>query len=628
MTNSASKFIPTSACFAKAILYIIISLPGSMILKGQNSITATYTAGLIPTSFDQYDESCNGASATLSLTLPAGETYNITSVDITYSMTGFGSGWKSHQRSKLKLQNTNIEEAVEALGIGNTTGTQVYSRGITTFNGTYGGGTELIFEMKARRTDEGVPGCHNMINRVDANTWTITVNYSNEVENPKLGVNTNSPTQAVDIKGKLKLGDDTTLPQAGTVRWNAEALDFEGYNGTEWMSFTKGYQGSWGTSKISENQGKISSDGITLDFLGCAVAISGEYAVIGANGSNNNQGKAYIFKKTNSFWQEQAILVASDGAAGDYFGNNVTIDGDYVIIGALYKDVGANTNQGRAYVYKRTGSNWIQEAIINSPDGTVDDGFGSSVSISGEYAVIGAQYKKISGNVNQGKAYIFKRSGTTWTHNGSLLATDGAVNDYFGGSASISGIYAAVGARGKLNKQGKVYIYKRTGNAWVLQFEILASDGAANDAFGTLSLSGDYLISGAYAKTSLPDINAGKAYIYKRNGNNWIEQASFFPIDGHNNDYYGLSVSITPDYAVVGSMLMTVNGNNYGGKAYVYKRSGNEWKYETDIFASDSDFNDKFGTSVAIDDNQIVVGASTKTTNNIIAMGKVYFFNK
>jgi FG-GAP repeat len=324
--------------FNMKTLLLTISCLLSIFATQAQSISATYTAGLIPTSFNTYDNSCNGPSATLSLTLPAGESYTVTSVDVSYTMTGFGSGWKSHQRSMIKLQNTNVEEAAEAIGVGDVNGTQTYARSISIANGNYAGGTELVFQMKARRTQEGNPGCNNLINRVDNNTWVITVHYTPTGNLPKLGINTSSPTQTMEVAGKLKLGDDLVTPQAGTVRWNATSHNFEGFNGTEWLSLTKNAAGNWGKTNVNENQQFSPAEGRSNDQFGSAVAISGDHALVGAFtkdiGAVTDQGKVYVFKRTGNTWAEQGFLVAPDGAVGDFFGTSVAISGDYAIVGA------------------------------------------------------------------------------------------------------------------------------------------------------------------------------------------------------------------------------------------------------------------------------------------------------
>jgi hypothetical protein len=243
------------------------------------------------------------------------------------------------------------------VGLGDVPGTDQYYRTITIANGTYPGGTELIFQMRARRTYEGTVGCNTSVNKVDFDTWTITVNYGNVVNNPKVGINTSSPSQTMDVEGKLKLGNDTTAPVAGTIRWNAGTNDFEGYNGTEWLSFTKNRGDGWGNRDIAQNGSAVDSDGAMTDLFGQSVSISGDYAIIGANfkdvASNEDQGKAYIFKRSGTSWTQQAGLTASDGAPGDNFGISVSISGDYAIVGAIWKDVGSNVDQGKVYFFNK-----------------------------------------------------------------------------------------------------------------------------------------------------------------------------------------------------------------------------------------------------------------------------------
>jgi hypothetical protein len=164
-------------------------------------------------------------------------------------------------------------------------------------------------------------------------------------------------------------------------------------------------------------------------------------------GANTDQGSAYIFVRAGTTWTQQAKFIASDGAAGDFFGYSVSISGDYAVIGAYVDDVGANSNQGSAYVFMRSGTTWAQQAKLIASDGAAGDYFGSSVSISGDYVVIGARGDDIGANYDQGSAYVFVRSGTTWTQQAKLTTSDGAAGDQFGNSVSISGDYVVIGAQ-------------------------------------------------------------------------------------------------------------------------------------------------------------------------------------
>ena len=180
--------------------------------------------------------------------------------------------------------------------------------------------------------------------------------------------------------------------------------------------------------------------------LGSSVSLSGDYAVVGACGDDDNgsnSGSAYVFKRTGTSWAQEAKLLPADGATGDLFGWSVSISGGYAVVVA--GSVGFKPSLGSAYVFKRTGTSWAQEAKLLASDGAEGDGFGVSVSVSGDYAVVGAAFDDVNGDIS-GSAYVFKRTGTSWAQEAKLLASDGASLDLFGMSVSISGDYAVVGA--------------------------------------------------------------------------------------------------------------------------------------------------------------------------------------
>jgi hypothetical protein len=607
----------------------VYSLLGILFFAGnvfaQNFLLASYTSGDIPTSFATYDESCNGTSSTITVALPAGDNYTITGVDVAYTMFSQNGGYISDQKSKIKFQNTNTEEAVEYGGTINAGGTQTYSRtNISIANGTYVGGTQLVFQMKARRIWESATnlGCNTNIVRVNNNSWSITVYYSNVINNPKVGVQTAAPMQALDVNGKLKLGNDNTAPIAGTIRWNADTNDFEGYNGTDWISFTKNEGGGWGSKDVTENSSVIQPDALPGDKFGFSVSISGDYAIVGAPNNTTSTippdfklGAAYIFKKNGITWNEQATLMASDGLNSDYFGEQVSISGDYAIVGARSKN--------KVYVFKRNGTTWTEESPLVALGGGL---IGSSLFISGDYSIVSAG----------GNCIVFKRTGTVWAQEAVLIASDGPG---LGSSISISGDYAIIGASqksvGANVGQGKAYIFKRTGTSWIEQAGIVSLDGAAGDRFGSsVSISGDYAIIGASQKTVGGNIRQGKAYIYKRTGttgSTWSSQYSIIASDGEAKDELGYAVSISGDYAVVGCSYKDIGGIRDKGKAYIFKR-GTPWIEQAALVQSDATKDDLFGASVCISGNNIIVGAPLKSVavdpSTTLSLGKVYFFQK
>jgi hypothetical protein len=371
------------------------------------------------------------------------------------------------------------------------------------------------------------------------------------------------------------------------------------------------------------------SDGAANDLFGSRVAISGDYGVVGARGAGaagSNSGSAYIFKRDGAAWTEQAKISASDGAADDYFGDSVAIAGDYVVVGAC-GDGDAGSNSGSAYIFKRDGAAWTEQAKISASDGAEGDWFGISVAISGDYVVVGARGAADAGS-NSGSAYIFKRDGTTWTEQAKINASDGAADDYFGDSVAISGDYGVVGAQGNDDAgswSGSAYIFKRDGTAWTQEAKISASDGAAGDYFGvSVAISCGYVVVGAKGDADAGS-NSGSAYIFKRDGTAWTEHAKIRASDGAAGDWFGSRVAISGDYAVVGAFLSDADAGPDSGSAYIFKRDGTTWTEHAKICASDGEAYDQFGVSVAISGDYTVSGAYWADDSGLRS-GSAYIF--
>ncbi len=379
-----------------------------------------------------------------------------------------------------------------------------------------------------------------------------------------------------------------------------------------------------------DNEQKLTaSDGASYDHFGYIVSIDGDYAVISAywdDDNGYNSGSAYIFHKSGTTWTEQAKLTASDGAAEDFFGISVSISGDYAVIGA-YCDDDNGSNSGSAYIFHRSETTWTQQAKLTASDGAYEDYFGTSVSISGDYALIDAHRDDDNGN-NSGSAYIFHRNGTTWTQQAKINASDGADQDHFGYPVSISGDYALIGSyRDDDNgyNSGSAYIFHRSGTTWTQQAKLTASDGSAEDYFGiSVSISGDYAVIGAYWDDD-NGIESGSAYIFLRNGTTWTQQAKVTASDGATEDGFGRSVSISGDYAAIGAYWDDDNGDN-SGSAYLFQRNGTIWTEHSKIIASDGATNDHFGISASIDGEYAMIGAYYDDENGVES-GSVYVYN-
>ena len=371
------------------------------------------------------------------------------------------------------------------------------------------------------------------------------------------------------------------------------------------------------------------SDGAAVDAFGYSVSISGDYAVVGAfldDDSGSSSGSAYIFKRVGESWAQEAKLLPADGAASDKFGRSVSISGDYAVVGAFF-DSDNGIASGSAYVFKRTGASWAQEAKLLPSDGATSDVFGISVSISGDYAVVGASGDDDNGSAS-GSAYVFKRSGTSWAQETKLLPSDAAAGDFFGKSVSISGDYAVVGAQENDDNgtnSGSAYVFKRTDVTWTQEAKLLPSDGATIDVFGiSVSISGDYAVVGAHRDSDNGSFS-GSAYVFKRTDVTWTQEAKLLPSDGAADDQFGISVSISGDYAVVGAQENDDNGSN-SGSAYLFKRSDTIWTQEAKLLASDGAAADEFGRSVSISGDYAVVGAWRDNDNGTDA-GSAYLYS-
>ena len=354
-------------------------------------------------------------------------------------------------------------------------------------------------------------------------------------------------------------------------------------------------------------------DGASGDQFGVSVSIDGDYAVVGAffdDDDGRESGSAYIFIRDGDDWTEQAKLTANDAAAGDQFGNSVSIDGDYAVIGARCNDDDGD-NSGSAYIFIRDGDDWTEQAKLTANDAAAGDGFGNSVSIDGNYAVVGAFFDDDDGEIS-GSAYIFIRDGDGWTEQAKLTANDAAANDYFGISVSIDGDYVVVGAHGNDDdgrESGSAYIFVRDGDDWTEQVKVTANDAAAGDSFGSsVFIDGDYVVIGAYLDDD-GGRESGSAYIFIRDGDGWTEQTKLTASDAAANDRFGVSVSISGDYAVVGAYLDDDDGNN-SGSAYIFVRDGDNWTEQAKLTANDAAAGDEFGRSpLSISSNYAIVGA-------------------
>ncbi|HRF55572.1 MAG TPA: FG-GAP repeat protein, partial [Aquimonas sp.] len=379
----------------------------------------------------------------------------------------------------------------------------------------------------------------------------------------------------------------------------------------------------------------VAGDGAVGDAFGYSVALNRDTALVGAYGddvgANSDQGSAYVFTRSGATWTQQAKLVAGDGAEGDYFGTSVALDGDTTLVGATYGDV-SSSNQGSAYVFTRSGSAWIQQAKLTAGDAAAGDLLGRSVALDGDTALVGAYTDDVGAISDQGSAYVFTHSGSTWTQQAELTAGNGATGDRFGHSVALDGDNALVGAYGDdvgaNSDQGSAYVFTRSGATWTQQAKLVAGDGADGDFFGTsVALDGDTALVGAIYD-DVSSRNQGSAYVFTRSGTKWMQQAKLTAGDGADSDEFGRSVALDGDIALVGAYGAKVGANSDQGSAYVFTRSGATWAQEAKLTAGDGAAYDQFGWSVALDGETALIGAYADNVGANRDQGSAYVFTR
>ncbi|WP_287128045.1 FG-GAP-like repeat-containing protein [Candidatus Cyanaurora vandensis] len=377
----------------------------------------------------------------------------------------------------------------------------------------------------------------------------------------------------------------------------------------------------------SQQQQLTGSDSKAADSFGQAVAISGETVVVGAAGDDvgddNAQGSIYVFVRNEQTWSQQRKLIASDGLAGDAFGNAVAVSDDTVVVGAPGSDNGSNLDQGSIYVFLRSDNIWSLQQKLIAADGEATDNLGNSVALSADTLVTGAFRGDLGSNLDQGSTYVFTRDGSIWQQQQKLTAGDGTTYDYFGASIAVSGDTAVVGAFGDSNYRGSVYVFVKTGDTWIQQQKLVPSDGQAFDYFGyTVAIDGNTLVVGAQGDDSGDNLEQGSAYIFVRDGNTWSQQSKLTINDGEAADYFGYAVALSGDTVVVGAYAE----NNAQGSAYVFVREETTWNFQQQLTASDGKIADSFGVSVAISDDTLIVGAYSDDVGSELEQGSAYIF--
>ena len=272
-----------------------------------------------------------------------------------------------------------------------------------------------------------------------------------------------------------------------------------------------------GSMGWSEQVRLVSSDGAANDQFGRAVTIDGTTIAVGAPFADpvagQDAGKVYVFESNGPQWTEQVIISLADGSAEDQLGTSISLENTTLVIGA--PENAAKT--GRVYVFEEVGVAWQREAVLTSSDGANGDQFGIDVDLDDNYILAGAPLH----NSEQGAAYVFRRTSGQWgdTEEGKIESAVGEQGDRLGASVSLSGNFALLGAPLTASASGASYLFERDGLIWLQQTRFMSPDQEGTDQVGQdVALDGELALIGASYDSNGNGVEAGTVYFLSISG--------------------------------------------------------------------------------------------------------------
>ncbi len=544
-------------------------------------------------------------------------------------------------------------------------GVLVISLGLLTGCSSDGGGATGDPTLTALAVDLGV-----FNETFDPNVTKYTV--STDFGTTEATVTTATPTEAdasVSVNGVDK-SNPVSLTEGRNIL-SVRVITTGGAVKVYTIEVTRGSQVNF----VRQAYAKASNTGAN-DHFGYSVALDGDTLVVGApeedsagTGGDNDAkdaGAVYVFVRTGATWSQQAYLKASNTGAGDRFGWSVALSGDTLVVGAPREDSAGSgadndaADAGAAYVFVRTGSTWTQEAYLKASNAGVGDQFGWSVALDVDTLVVGALLEDSAETgttgtgaddnaANSGAAYVFVRSGTTWTQEAYVKASNTGAGDVFGVSVALSGNTMAVGASGESSivtdnpanngapSAGAVYVFVRSGTTWTEEAYLKASTPGVADGFGwSVDLDSNTLVVGAPLEdgagkgvggdeTSNGALDSGATYVFVRSGATWSKEAYLKASNTGTSDAFGWRVAVSGDTLAVGapgedSKVMTIDGDQTdnsaltAGAVYVFTRSAGGWTQldyvkTTTVSSAYTPSGDGFGGSVGLSAGTLAVGA-------------------
>lgn len=354
-----------------------------------------------------------------------------------------------------------------------------------------------------------------------------------------------------------------------------------------------------------ERQKLIASDGVLDDFFGAAVDVAGDLAVIGAWGRDEGAaftGAAYVYLRIGDQWQGETKLVASDAEKDDVFGSSVRIDGELIVVGATLEG-----GDGAVYLYRFDGTQWIEEAKLKGPSGS--SFFGASVAVFQDRVAVGSP----GTDQRDGRVHVFSYDGVQWSLEASIASPRGPGNGGdFGSRVALSGPVLVVGerldqARGMF--AGTAWAWRYDGTSWGLDSELIAADNGARHFFGdSVAVDSNTAVVGAWGHSGAGTAS-GAAYVFQFDAGAWTETARLTASDADERDEFGRDVSIDGDIVVVSARRDEAAGAD-SGSGYLFRRAGRDWVEAAKLVPADGAASQGFASAVAVDGPVLVLGAS------------------
>lgn len=379
----------------------------------------------------------------------------------------------------------------------------------------------------------------------------------------------------------------------------------------------------------------VAHDGEAKQYFGASVAIDNTLLVAApGNFNDDNCGAVYAFEKRDWEWVEIQRLVAADDGPYDLFGYSMAKSGSHAIVSAR----GDRTNPlgGAVYFFEQQqDGQWVRQARFSSPQICCQDLFGAAVDMDGGYAVVGAPLG--GGHLPKcGSAYIYRHVDGEWLLDDKIYPQEGTPYDNFGCSASISGQRVIIGAAGSsskpcaspqdVNMPGSAWIFERDESGWHQVARLSPVDGHAGNLFGcAVCIDGDRAIIGA-SQDNAADFHSGSAYIYARADDGWNDELKLVAMDADSGDYFGSAVAIYQDYIIIGAPGVDGLGKN-SGAVYSYMRRDDGWTPRAKKTQYDAARYDLFGASLALSQQDALIGAPFKKVGKSLFQGVTYVYD-